>query len=155
MRWLKKAVSGFIIISLMFPAQAQAKKYDPERSHKQFRGVLVDAYYLNLAHCETGLTKAKTPRWDYQSKSYTGAFGIARGTWQRWSNSSSAKGKSPRYQVAVADNIAFLGFTESDGTFRYPVGAFGWGSVKHNCRGLQGYLCRSKHKEVIKRRRNC
>ena len=121
----------------------------PERrGHSHYDGVLPDKYYDLLARCETG------HNWAHSTRSYTGGLGIARGTWQRWSNSSSAKGKTPAQQVAVADNIAFLGFTESDGEFVWPVGPWGWGCVK-KWKSLQSFICRSRHKAVQRWKRGC
>jgi hypothetical protein len=121
----------------------------PERrGHSRYDGVLSDRYYDLLALCETG------GNWKHSTRSYTGGLGIHRGTWQRWSNSSSARGKTPREQVAVADNVAFLGFTEPDGEFVWPVGPWGWGCVK-NRKILQGFICRSTHKAVKRWKRGC
>jgi hypothetical protein len=119
-----------------------------QRGHGHYGGVLPDRYYDLLAVCETG------HNWSHSTRSHTGGLGINRGTWQRWSNTSSAKGKTPQVQVAVADNIAFMGHTELDGEFVYPVGPFGWGCVKHS-KTLQGFICRSQHKAVKRWKRNC
>lgn len=155
MRWLRTTASCLLIVTLGFATPAEAKKYDPHKSHDVFHGVMVDAYYLTLAHCETGYTKTREPVWTYQSRNYTGAFGIHRQTWRRWSGSRSAKGKTPQEQVRVADNIAFRGYTTSKGEFVYPVGVWGWGSVKANCGGLQRFICQSRHRLVLRWHRHC
>jgi hypothetical protein len=119
-----------------------------KKGHSLYNGILPDQYYHSLAVCETGRN------WKHSTRSYTGGLGIYRGTWRRWSNSSSAKGKTPQYQVRVADKIAFLGHTEPDGEFVYPVGPYGWGCVKHS-ENLQGFICRSKDKVVQRWKRYC
>jgi hypothetical protein len=156
MQWLRRTASLALATSLLIasPAEAASDSYDAEKSRKQFHGLMVDAFYIRLAHCESGYTKDRGIDWAYQSRSYTGAFGIYRGTWKRWSNSSSAKDKPPRYQVAVVDNIAFRGFNRPDGTFKHPVGPWGWGSIKNNCGNLQRYICKAQHELVRKWRRN-
>jgi len=118
------------------------------KGHTKYGGILPDGYYHSLSICETGQD------WKHSTRSYTGGLGIYRGTWRRWSNSSSAKGKTPEYQVKVADKIAFLGHTEPDGEFVWPVGPYGWGCVKHS-KNLQGFICRSQLKAVKRWKRYC
>jgi hypothetical protein len=105
-------------------------------------------FYRRLAKCETNLTV------NHSSRSYTGMYGIARGTWQRWSNSSSAAGKTPIEQARVVDNIAWLGHT-TDGVYKWPAGPWGWGAIKANCMGLQTFICRSHHPKVQRWKRGC
>lgn len=119
-----------------------------KQGHSRYDGILPDRYYDLLATCETGRD------WNHSTRSYTGGLGIYRGTWKRWSDSSSAKGKTPQYQVAVADKIAFLGHTEPNGEFVWAVGPYGWGCVKDS-ETLQGFICRSKHKVVQRWKRYC
>jgi hypothetical protein len=107
---------------------------------------MVDDWYDRLARCETG------GNWKHSTRSYTGGLGIYRGTWQRWSNSSSAKGKTAMQQVQVADAIAFKGHTEPNGEYVYPVGVFGWGCVKNNA-VLKAMICKS-NKPLVKRWHN-
>ena len=111
-------------------------------------GILPDAYYLHLARCETN------SNWSHSTKSYTGGLGIYRGTWQRWSDSTSAKGKTPAQQVKVADAIAFKSHINPDGTKVWRVGPWGWGCVK-NSTTLQRYICLSRHTLVAKWKRGC
>lgn len=158
MRWLRRTASLALAISLVSATSVDAAKppYDPQKSRRQFHGIMVDAFYIDLAHCESGFTKDRKPVWDYQSRSYTGAFGIYRQTWRNWSPPQwkSAKGRTPRQQVQVADNIAWRGIIKSDGSKKWPVGPWGWGSIKRNCRGLQTYICKAKHPLVVRWRRN-
>jgi hypothetical protein len=105
-------------------------------------------FYRRLAQCETGADV------NHSTKTYTGMFGIARGTWVRWSNRSSAAGLTALQQARVVDNIAFEGHW-SRGVYKHPVGPWGWGVVKSNCMGLQTLLCQSKHPLVQRWKRNC
>jgi len=126
------------------PATAAAQR-DP---HEKYHGVLPDAYYDGLARCETG------GNWKHSTRSYTGGLGIYRGTWQRWSDSSSAKGKTPAQQVKVADAIAFKSHINPDGTKVWRVGPWGWGCLKGQ-KSLQAFICNSRHKDVARWRRGC
>jgi hypothetical protein len=134
---LKPMITAIALFAMITPTQAQAKP--------SFKGlVLAPHFYHRLAKCETGSD------WKHETKSYTSGFGIARGVWQRYSNSSSASRYTPQQQAIVADRIMFLGFEGNP-----PVGAYGFGVVKNNCMNLQRYICKSK-KEVVKPfRRNC
>lgn len=111
--------------------------------------VLPEQFYYRLAKCETNSNV------NHSARSYTGMFGIYRRTWQRWSNSSSAKGKSARHQAKVVDKIAWHGHTEPDGEYVWPVGPWGWGAVKANCMNLQRFICKSKHPKVLRWKRRC
>jgi hypothetical protein len=126
------------------PASAAAQR----DLHEKYHGVLPDAYYDGLARCETG------GNWKHSTRSYTGGLGIYRGTWQRWSDSSSAKGKTPAQQVKVADAIAFKSHINPDGTKVWRVGPWGWGCLKGQ-KSLQAYICKSRHKDVARWKRGC
>jgi hypothetical protein len=126
------------------PASAAAQR----NLHEKYHGVLPDAYYDGLARCETG------GNWKHSTRSYTGGLGIYRGTWQRWSDSSSAKGKTPAQQVKVADAIAFKSHINPDGTKVWRVGPWGWGCLKGQ-KSLQAYICKSRHKDVARWKRGC
>ena len=107
-------------------------------------------FYRRLAKCETGGDV------NHSTRNYTSMFGIARGTWQRWSNTSSAKGLTALQQARVVDNIAFEGHWDPGRKrFKHPVGPWGWGVVKSNCMGLQRLLCESRHRLVQRWKRNC
>ena len=126
------------------PASAAAQR----NLHEKYHGVLPDAYYDGLARCEPG------GNWKHSTRSYTGGLGIYRGTWQRWSDSSSAKGKTPAQQVKVADAIAFKSHINPDGTKVWRVGPWGWGCLKGQ-KSLQAYICKSRHKDVARWKRGC
>ena len=126
------------------PATAAAQR-DP---HAKYHGVLPDAYYDQLAQCETG------GNWQHSTRSYTGGLGINRQTWRTWSNSPSAKGKTPAQQVKVADAIAFKSHINPDGRKVWRVGPWGWGCLKGQ-KHLQAFICNSRHKDVQRWKRNC
>jgi hypothetical protein len=143
-----------IILSLSIPSiilsEAPVSASEAPKDHSKYHGVLEDKYYDLLARCETN------SNWNHSTRTYTSGLGINRRTFQRWSNHTSAKGMTPRQQVKVADAIAFLGHTEPDGEYVWPVGPYGWSVVKYqNCMKLQGFICRSKHPKVQRWKRYC
>ena len=139
----KILVSLTIAMSLAFPAPAMAKSYGDEL-------VMPWRFYKRLAQCETDL------RWHTSTRNYTSGYGIAKGTWQRFSNSSNADRYTPLEQARVVDRIAWLGHTEPDGEYVWPVGPYGWAVIKsQNCMKLQGFICRSNHKKVQRWKRGC
>jgi hypothetical protein len=131
------------LLPLAHPAPAEARS--------AFAGLAVgDArFYIRLAQCETGSD------WKHETKSYTSAFGIARGVWMKYSHSTNGSRYTPREQAIVVDRIAFLGFHDGR-KFHHPVGPWGWGAIKtQNCMNLQSFICRSKNPIVKKWGRNC
>ena len=133
-----------LITALSVPAHASAAA----DSHAKYDGVLPDAFYDGLALCETNSD------WNHSTKTYTGGLGFNRRSFQRFSNHSSAKGMTPRQQVRVADALAFRGHTEPDGEFVFRVGPWGFGCVKMR-KSLQTFICKSRHRLVVKWKRNC
>jgi hypothetical protein len=131
----------------MFSFPVHKVNADPINPRVKYGGVLPDAYYDALAQCET------SSNWKHSTKSYTGGLGIYRGTWRHWSGSKSALGKSPKQQVKVADNIAFLGYVKN-GVYNKPVGPWGWGCVK-NYKYISKYICKSNHRLVKQYKRRC
>jgi hypothetical protein len=138
---LKQIALGIAAITLLTPTEAKAGGLFADR-------VLAPQFYHRLAKCETG------KKWKHETKSYTSGFGIARGVWQRWSNSSSANRYTAEQQAEVVDKIAFLGHMEQ-GKYVHPVGPWGWGVVKSNCMNLQAFICKSKRVEVARWKRGC
>lgn len=126
-----------------------AHAHELETSRKKYRGVMPDAYYHDLGRCETGGRRGDRL---HSTRTYTGAFGIHRGTAHRWSGRRDLTKLTYKEQVEIADRIAFLGWTNKRGEYVYPVGPFGWGAVKLGCRHLLKYLCASKKKVVQKYR---
>lgn len=138
---LKQLAVGVVAFSLLAPTQARAEGLFSDR-------VLAPQFYHRLAKCETG------KNWKHETKSYTSGFGIARGVWQRFSNSSTASRYTAEEQAEVVDAIAFLGHMEQ-GKYIRPVGPWGWGVVKSNCMNLQRFICKSKRAEVARFKRGC
>lgn len=131
------------------PAHAHS---DLDLSRRKYGAIMPDAYYDQIARCETGLRLDQ----QYGSRTYTSPLGIHRGTAKRWSGHSNLDGMTPRQLVRIADRIAFSGWTNRAGEYVYPVGPFGWGTVRHGCGQTLQYLCKSTHKRVQKwRARAC
>lgn len=128
-----------ITLALITPAPAKA--YGEEL-------VMPWAFYRRLSWCETHSNV------NHSTRSYTGMFGIYRRTWKAYSHRSSARGLSAIEQARVVDNIAFHGHTER-GRYQHPVGLWGWGAIKQNCKNLQSFICKSRHPLVQKQKRNC
>jgi len=141
---IKKLMALTLILALSVPAHASAAA----NSHAKYQGVLPDAYYDQLARCETG------GNWQHSTKSYTGGLGIHRQTFRTWSNYNSAKGLTPKQQVKVADAIAFKSHVERSGRKVWRVGPWGWGCLKGQ-KHLQAFICQSRHKDVQRWKRNC
>ena len=121
---------------------------DLDLSRRKYGAIMADAYYDQISKCETGLPLGAP----YNSKSYTSSLGIHKGTAQRWSGRRNLNGLTPRQLVRIADRIAFSGWTNHAGEYVYPVGPFGWGTVRHGCGQTLRYLCQSRHKRVQKHR---
>jgi len=133
-----------LILALSTPAHASAAG----NSHAKYQGVLPDAYYDQLAQCETG------GNWSHSTKSYTGGLGIHRQTFRTWSNYNSAKGLTPKQQVKVADAIAFKSHINPNGRKIWRVGPWGWGCLKGQ-KHLQKFICQSRNPLVARWKRNC
>ena len=132
-----------IVATLAIPTTTHAKSYGDEL-------VMPWRWYKRLAQCETD------SRWHTSTRNYTSGYGIAKGTWRRYSNSSNADRYTPLEQARIVDRIAWLGHTEPDGEFVHPVGPYGWAVVKsQNCMNLQQFICRSTHPKVQKWKRYC
>ena len=141
---IKKLMALPLIFVLSVPAHASAAA-DP---YAKYHGVLPDRYYSLLAQCETG------GNWQHSTKSYTGGLGINRQTWRTWSDTPSAKGKTPAQQVKVADAIAFKSHINPDGRKVWRVGPWGFGCLKGQ-KHLQAFICQSKNPLVARWKRNC
>lgn len=136
----KIALTLIIAISVLAPTNT-TKAYGEEL-------VMPWAFYRRLAQCETASNV------NHSTKSYTGMFGIARGTWQTWSNTSSAKGLNSLQQARVVDNIAWEGHWTGK-HYKWPVGPWGWGAIKANCMGLKDLICKSRHPKVQRWKYRC
>lgn len=138
---LKTIAAVVLAGTTLMPTQTTAQS--------QFDGlVLSEHFYYRLARCETGSA------WNHEQPSYTSAFGIARGVWERYSNSTRASRYTPRQQAVVVDRIAFHGHTVNGKHWR-PVGPWGWTVVRNNCMNLQSFICKSRKPVVQRWKRNC
>lgn len=123
-----------------------------DMSRKKYGAIMADGYYDLIAQMETGISGTN---WNYSTDTYTSALGINRGTAYRWSGHRSLDNMTPRQIVRIADRIAFSGWTDRAGRYVYPVGPFGWGTVRHSSTLLR-YLCKSTHPRVQQwRKRAC
>lgn len=118
-------------------------------SRRKYSGILADAYYDQIARCETNLVLG-TPYKPGKYSSYTSALGIHKRTALRWSGRSNLNPLRPRQLVRIADRIAFAGWTNRAGEYVWPVGPFGWSTVRHGCGQTLHYLCHSTHPKVQK-----
>lgn len=141
-RTMKTIAATVLLATTTIGTQANAKSSFDDL-------VLAEHFYYRLAQCETGQA------WNHSTRSYTSAFGIARGVWLRYSHSSDAQRYTPRQQAIVVDRIAFHGFHDGR-RFWHPVGPWGWGAIKtQNCVNLQSFICKSRKQIVAKWKRNC
>ena len=96
------------------------------------------AWYTALARCETG----NNPR--HSTKSYVGAFGFYRGTWDMFADTPNRRAPrlTWRQQALVLDRAFFFGH----GT-QAPVGPWGHGCYK-KLRHAQEAVCKHKNQKI-------
>lgn len=89
------------------------------------------AFYAELGSRETGKgfrdaagVYHQPPRWDYNRRGYTGAFGTYKGTAAMFGY-KDLHTLTPRQQMCIFDVMAFLGNAQ-----RKPIGVNGWGSIR-------------------------
>lgn len=133
------------------PAPAYAKDHGLDWSRRKYGAIMPDAYYEQISRCETGLTMG-APYREHRYSSYTSSMGIHKQTALRWSGKRNLNHLTARQLTRVADRIAFAGWTNHAGEYVWPVGPFGWSTVRRGCGQTLGYLCKSGHKRVQKYR---
>ena len=141
-----------IILSLSIPSTILSEApVSASKTPKDIEALVMPwRFYKRLAQCETD------SRWYTSTRNYTSGYGIAKGTWRRFSNSSNADRYTPVEQARIVDRIAFLGHTEPSGEYVHPVGPYGWSVIKkQNCMNLQQFICRSPHPKVQRWKRYC
>lgn len=106
-----------------------------------------DAYYDQIGRCETSLSLGQ-PFKPGQFSNYTSAMGIHKRTALRWSGRTNLNHLTARQLVRIADRIAFSGWTNRAGEYVWPVGPYGWATVRHGCGQTLRYLCNSTHPRV-------
>lgn len=152
---MRKRIITTTVISLLatttFTAQVAQAHHTDQKTRKEYKGILPDAYYNGLAKCET------RGKWDRKGVSYTGGLGIAKGTAYRWSGKQNLHKLTAKEQVEIADRIAFRGWLNPKkkvNPFKHAVGPWGWGCLKQS-KYLQGFICRSNHEKVQRWKRGC
>ena len=128
------------------PAYAHAEL---DWSRRLYGAIMPDAYYQQISRCETSLPMG-APYREGRHSSYTSSLGIHKGTAARWSGRRNLNHLTPRQLTRVADRIAFSGWTNPKGEYVWPVGPFGWTTVRKGCGQTLQYLCQSHHKRVQK-----
>jgi len=126
----------------MIPTTAHAHDTTLDYSRKQYGAIMPDAYYHDLGRCETNSNL------QHSTRSYTGIFGIYRGTAQRWAGRRDLTNLTMRQQIRVADRIAFAGWERPGKPKVWPVGPFGWGAVRSGCGKLLEHICHARHPRV-------
>ena len=149
---MRKSILITIILSLSIPSTILSEApVSASKTPKEIEALVMPwRFYLRVARCETN------SRWHTSTRNYTSGYGIALGTWRRYSNSSNADRYTPVEQARIVDRIAWLGHTEPSGEYIYPVGPYGWSVIKsQNCMNLQQFICRSPHPKVQRWKRYC
>jgi len=149
---MRKSILITIILSLSIPSTILSEApVSASKTPKEIEALVMPwRFYLRVARCETN------SRWHTSTRNYTSGYGIALGTWRRYSNSSNADRYTPVEQARIVDRIAWLGHTEPSGEYIYPVGPYGWSVIKsQNCMNLQQFICRSSHPKVQRWKRYC
>ena len=149
---MRKSILITIILSLSIPSTILSEApVSASKTPKDIEALVMPwRFYLRVARCETN------SRWYTSTRNYTSGYGIAKGTWMRYSNSSNADRYTPVEQARIVDRIAFLGHTEPSGEYVHPVGPYGWSVIKkQNCMNLQQFICRSPHPKVQRWKRYC
>lgn len=119
-------------------------------AHADWNHPLPRDWYVSLARCETANNTK------HSTASYVSAFGIYRRTWDLYADTPNRRATTLDFaaQARVVDRIAFFGHTEK-GRKQWPVGPWGFGSIRHNCNDLQQAICDSTNPHVRPWRRNC
>ena len=105
-------------------------------------------WYVTLAQCET------QNRTTHRTRSYVGAFGFARSTWDLFADTPNSQAHTLTFaqQARVLDRAFFFGHTER-GRKQWPVGAYGHGCWKHYWRHsqeLRSLVCNNAKQAVRK-----
>ena len=120
----------------------------PAQGHDGLHFVMPWRWYHRLAACET------SHELHHSTRNYTGVYGLNRQTVNRWTGHTTTDGLDAYQQAHIVDQIAFLGSTVN-GEHVWPVGPWGFGSVRANCQGLADLICESHKPAVRYWRRHC
>lgn len=157
---MKRLTLVAIAITTLVAAPAEAAPYTrqspPQRLHdwsrKKYGAIMPDAYYEQISICESGLPLGTPFKAGDRHSNYTSSMGIHKRTALRWSGTTNLNKLTARQLTRVADRIAFAGWTNRAGEYVWPVGPFGWSTVRRGCGNTLYYLCHSMHKRVQKYR---
>ena len=146
---MKRLAACMAVLVVLWPAVAHAQEPNPH-THKKYGALMPDYFWDRVAQCETG------SNWQHSTRSYTGGLGLYRQTAFNWSGRRDVAKLSPAKQVRIAERVAFTGWVNpKTGVKKWPVGPFGWGTIRHNCMGLKTSVCASKVPAVRKFRHRC
>ena len=123
-----------IAVTLIIPATPADAQWN--------RALPRDAYE-QLGRCETGGRRGNPA---HSTRSYVGAFGFYRRTWDLFADTPARKAPTLTWeqQARVLDRIFFFGHTEN-GRKQWAVGPWGHGCYK-SLEWVQNLVCRSgKH----------
>lgn len=137
--------------ALSTPRQSPSHR-EVDWSRKKYGAIMPDAYYEQISICETGLPLGSPFKAGDKHSNYTSSMGIHKRTALRWSGSTNLNRLTARQLTRVADRIAFAGWTNRAGEYVWPVGPFGWSTVRNGCGNTLHYLCHATHKRVQKYR---
>ncbi len=147
--YVRRLVAFTAVLVVLWPSVALAKEPNPH-SHKKYNAIMPDYFWDRVAQCETA------SNWQHSTRSYTGALGLYRQTAFNWSGRRDIGNLSPAKQVKIAERVAWKGWVNpKTGVKKWPVGPFGWGTIRNNCMGLKTSVCNSKHPLVRKFRHRC
>ena len=113
------------------------------------------SWYLDLARCETGNdTRHGYPLNKYSR--YVTAFGMTRHAFSLFADESprSAYKMNFAQQREIVDRLAWFGHTEK-GKKQWPVGPWGFTSIRNDCNNIGTRLCESKSRAVQKWLNRC
>ncbi len=102
------------------------------------------AWYTALGTCETGNES------DHSTRSYVGAFGFYRRTWNLFSHTPDKRAPQLtwRQQARVLDRAFWFGHTERN-RFQWPVGPWGHGCFK-KLKHTQEAVCKHPNRKIRK-----
>ena len=142
---LKKIIMAFLAFTLI-PVSPVKADWNRPMPHE---------WYLDLARCETSNNTRHGYPLNPHSRFVT-AFGMTRHAFSLFADAS------PKYayklsfakQAVVVDRLAWYGHTEK-GKKQWPVGPWGFTSIRSNCKNLATRLCESKSRAVQKWLNRC
>lgn len=130
-RWVAGMIATVAVLAPVSPVEARWNRALPREA------------YEALGRCETGGERGNP---QHSTRSYVGAFGVARTTWAAYADApaSRAPRMSWEQQARVLDRIFFYGH-EENGRYLFAAGPWGHGCYKR-LEWVQALVCRhAKH----------